>query len=142
MKEFESLISTWVEVIKATPVLMDSKTLTAYATNVIIQLKSFWVLFTWVSHLNESVSVPTLATKDKEPQIKAEQYSFSLWKWFVNINSSGSVYYKNNGKTITFGRLNKDSGMVEFYPVADWIVQDIKSWQSTWLQQTTSKEEA
>lgn len=138
MKAFESLISTWVEVIKATPVLMDSKTLTSYATDVASQLKSFWVLFTWVKHLEESISPPTLT--NKEPQVKPEQYSFSLWRWFININAQGSVYYKNNGKTITFGRLNKDLGTIEFLDSADNIVQDIKAWQSTWLKQSTKEE--
>lgn len=126
MKAFANLLSTNVEVIKSSPIMMDSKKLLSYTEEVISTIKNIWVKFTWYSHL-PSKSLSTLSWWIQE---KPEVHSFALWRWFINVNSEWSVYYKNNNKTLTIWRMNSDTWTVEFNKTSDWIINDIIKWQS------------
>lgn len=126
MKAFANLLSTNVEVIKSSPIMMDSKKLLSYTEEVISTIKNIWVKFTWHSHLPSK----SLSTLSWWVQDKPEVHSFALGKWFINVNSEWSVYYKNNNKTLTIWRMNSDTWTVEFNKTSDIIINDIIKWQS------------
>ena len=130
MKAFESLLTQGVQVIKAVPVLMNSKQLESYTQDVVSKLKEAGLQFVSYSHLPERTQVTLSGSKET----KWEVHSFSLWRWFINVRADGSVYYKNSSEIKTIWRMNKDSGTVDFLPEADVKVNEALNWQKTWLK--------
>lgn len=127
---FDKFITTDVVVEKAQPVNLDSDTLVSVANNVLTTLSDKWLKFTKHSHLAWSVNKDF----DWNEIVKNETHSFALWRWFLNVSSNGTVYYKNNNKVNTIARVNTDTWMVEFNDKWKELIPQIISWQSTKLK--------
>jgi len=64
MKAFESLLTQGVQVIKAVPVLMNSKQLESYTQDVVSKLKEAGLQFVSYSHLPERTQVTLSGSKE------------------------------------------------------------------------------
>lgn len=113
--------------------LLDEKAHEAFANSVGQTLVKAWVRIIDSTYLEEKIKT----TLSKWSEVLPAVYSFSLWRWFINVRSDGSVLYKNSNKTRYIARLNSETGIPEFNSTADEVVAETTEWQSKWIEPLT-----
>lgn len=100
---FTKFINPDINFVKSAPVNLSSKELEVVTENLLEVLSSKGLQFKTHSHLSWSIEKDF----DWNETVKPEVHSFFIWRWYINVSSNGTVYYKNNGKFNTIASIKE-----------------------------------